>query len=201
MSPRLILASSSRTRRELLTRAGLVFEAIAPDVDERAIEAGLGTASGWLDPSGVAQHLATAKAMAVATRYPDAFVIGADQTLALGTERFSKPRDRVEARAQLKALRNLTHTLHSAAAIVQGSTLLASTVATARMTLRPFSEQFLDAYLDQMGERITSTVGGYELEGPGVQLFASVEGDYFTVLGLPLLELLADLRALGALPA
>ena len=135
----------------------------------------------------------------MAAKHPDRLVLGADQTLALGERRFSKAADRAGAREQLGALRGKTHTLHSAAAVMQGGTVIFEHVDAAHLTMRDFSDDFLDRYLDAVGDKATASVGGYQLEGAGVQLFERVEGDHFTVLGLPLIALLDWLRRAGHL--
>lgn len=196
---RLILASKSAIRASLLTAAGLELDLVPADIDERAVEApalALGAS-----PGDVAELLAVAKARAVAALHPGRLVIGADQTLALGTRRFSKPRTRAEARAHLEALAGRTHTLTSGAALVEDGAVLWSGVQGVDLTMRPLSADFLESYLDRLGETVFTTVGGYQLEGLGVQLFQAIEGDYFAVLGLPLLPLLAALRTRGVLEA
>jgi septum formation protein len=135
----------------------------------------------------------------VAKAHPDRLVLGADQTLALGAKRFSKSPDRLAARAQLQALRGRTHELHSAIAFVQDGAVVFEHVETARLTMRAFSDDFLNRYLDTVGDAVLASVGGYQLEGLGVQLFESIEGDYFTILGLPILQALDFLRRQGCL--
>ncbi|HEX8828549.1 MAG TPA: Maf family protein, partial [Xanthobacteraceae bacterium] len=147
----------------------------------------------------VAFHLAREKAMATAKLRPGRLTLGADQTLALGAQRFAKPADRDAARAQLRALRGHSHELHSAIVFVQDGKVLYEHVGVARMTMRPFSDRFLEAYLDTLGHDMTTTVGVYQIEGLGVQLFDRIEGDYFTVLGLPLTQALDFLRRRGCL--
>jgi septum formation protein len=141
--------------------------------------------------------LARAKAQSVAASLPGRLVLGADQTLARGNRRFSKPADREGAAAQLRDLRGRSHELHSALALVRDGAELFTCVDTARLTMRDFSDRFLADYLDMLGDFATASVGGYQLEGIGVHLFERVEGDYFTILGLPLLPLLAFLREKG----
>jgi septum formation protein len=191
----LILASQSKTRRMLLTAAGVPVEADPADLDERALEAGVQS-----QPAGaVAALLAREKAMAVARRHGGGLTLGADQTLSFGAERLTKPQHRDAARSQLRALCGRTHELHSAIAFVQHGAVLFEHVGVARLTMRNFSERFLDLYLDAAGETVTASVGAYQLEGVGLQLFERVDGDYFTVLGLPLLEALEFLRRFGRL--
>ena len=186
----LVLASRSDVRGKILAAAGLRFEIRSSVVDERAIEA----QAGINDPVDVARHLAHAKANAVAASLPGRVVLGADQTLARGAKRFTKPADSSVASEQLRDLRGRTHELHSALALVRDGTLLFSCVDTARLTMRNFSDRYLKEYLDLAGNAALKSVGGYQLEGIGIHLFERVEGDYFTILGLPLLPLLAYLR-------
>jgi septum formation protein len=196
---RLVLASASPFRRRMLEAAGLPFEVVAADVDEAAIKRDLSRSGSA--PSAIAEALAVAKAHAVAARLPAALVIGADQVLALGPDLFSKPGTIPEAREQLQRLRGKTHQLHTAAALVTGGKAVWTHVEIASLTMRAFSDAFLADYLRQAGERVCHTVGAYEIEGAGVQLFERIEGDTFTIIGLPLLPLLAELRARGAIDA
>ncbi len=191
----LVLASGSKIRRTLLAAAGVALEIAPSDIDERAAEAAAPSSS----PAAVAALLARAKASAVARLHPTRLVLGADQVLALGGRRFTKPADRAVARAQLRALAGRAHELHSAIAFVQDGKVLFEHISTARLTMRAFSDTFLDRYLDAAGAAATESVGAYQLEGLGVQLFESVDGDYFTVLGLPLLVALDFLRRHGCL--
>jgi len=187
----LILASQSRARRQLLSNAGIDFEAIAAEIDERAVQ----QASGLSAPGEIAGLLAREKALSVSMRQYGKIVVGADQTLALGMRLFSKPADRAQAAGQLRALAGRSHKLHSAVAAARNGKILFETVTIARMTMRQLGEAEIDAYLDQAGEAVTSSVGAYQLEGLGVHLFERIEGDHFTILGLPLLPLLAFLRS------
>jgi septum formation protein len=187
----LILASQSRTRQTLLANAGIGFEAIAAGIDERALQ----KASGLLAPDGVALLLAREKAVAVSSARPGRFVVGADQTLALGEHLFNKPSGRVRAKAQLRALAGRSHELHSAVSVACDGKILFEAATVARMTMRALEEAEIDAYLDEAGEDVTSSVGAYQLEGLGVHLFERIEGDHFTILGLPLLPLLGFLRS------
>jgi nucleoside triphosphate pyrophosphatase len=187
---RLILASKSRARQALLSNAGLTFEVVVADIDERALQ----QASGLSAPGAVASLLAREKAVSVSPRHPGTFVIGADQTLALGNRLFSKPAGRAQAKEQLRALGGRSHELHSATAIARDGKIIFETVSVARMSMRALGEADLDAYLDEAGQAVTSSVGAYQLEGLGVHLFERIEGDHFTILGLPLPPLLAFLR-------
>jgi septum formation protein len=189
----LVLASKSSARRALLEAAGIPVVVDPADIDERSVEAGASNAQ------AAAVVLARAKAAAVAKRRPQAFVLAADQTLALGARRLSKPASRGAAREQLSALAGRTHQLHSAAAVARGNATLFQTIATAHLTVRPLSNQFIDAYLSAAGDDVTTSVGAYRLEGLGAHLFEKIEGDYFTILGLPLLPVLAYLRVAGLL--
>jgi nucleoside triphosphate pyrophosphatase len=189
----LVLASRSDIRGKILAAAGLRFEIRPAQIDERAVEA----AAQPSDPAGAARLLARAKAERVGAGMLGRPVLGADQTLAQGTLRLTKPRDRDDAASQLRSLRGRTHELHSALALVRDGKVLFECVDTARLTMRDISDRFIDNYLDMVGALALASVGAYQLEGIGVHLFERVEGDYFTILGLPLLPLLAFLRQSG----
>jgi septum formation protein len=191
----LMLASGSKVRQALLAAAGVPTEIRPADLDERATEAN----SAYQAPGAIAALLACKKAAAVEALSPGRLVLGADQTLALGTRRFAKPTNLAAAREQLRALAGQTHELHSAVAFFQNGAVLFQYVDTARLTMRAFSDQFLDLYLEQAGSAATESVGAYQVEGIGLQLFERIEGDYFTVLGLPLMVALDFLRRQGCL--
>jgi septum formation protein len=187
----LILASQSRARKMLLENAGLTFEAVPADIDER----GLQQASKFSSPDKIAKLLAREKAAWVSARNAGHYVIGADQTLALGERLFNKPNGRAAAAEQLRALSGQTHELHSAIAVALDGRIAFETVEVARMSMRPLSGDDIRLYLDETGEGVISSVGAYQLEGLGVHLFERIDGDHFTILGLPLLPLLAFLRS------
>jgi septum formation protein len=186
----LILASQSRARQALLVNAGIAFDAIPADLDERAIQ----RTSGLSAPGDIALLLAREKALWVSTRHSGRLVVGADQTLALGERLFSKPAGRAQAADQLRTLAGASHELHSAVAAACDGKILFETSTVARMTMRLLTEVEISAYLDEAGEAVTTSVGAYQLEGLGVHLFEQISGDHFTILGLPLLPLLAFLR-------
>lgn len=191
----LVLASRSKARQILLTAAGIPVELRPVDLDERSLEAGAPSQA----PGAVAAYLACAKALAAAKLCPGRLTLGADQTLALGSRRFAKPSDRAAARAQLQALGGRTHELHSAFAFVRDATVLFEHLGVARLTMRALSDRYLDLYLDAVGDTAMASVGGYQVEGIGIQLFERLEGDYFTIMGLPLIEVLEFLRQTGCL--
>lgn len=195
----LVLASKSAARAAMLEAAGLKVRLVPANIDERALD------EAWVaegrSPAEIARLLAEAKAVSVSRAHPQAVVIGADQTLALGERRFSKAQSLAEARANLMALRGRIHHLHSGVAAARSGVMLFAEVATADMTMRDFSNAFLDAYLASVGDRILSSVGCYQFESEGIQLFDRIEGDYFTILGMPLLPLLAGLRREGLIPS
>jgi len=187
---KLILASQSRARRMLLENASLEFEALPADIDERAVQKN----SGLSAPGEIASLLAREKALFISRQRPGQYVVGADQTLALGERMFSKPAGRAQAAEQLGLLAGQTHALHSAVSVARDGKVLLDDVSVARMTMRRLAADEIEAYLDQAGEAVTTSVGAYQLEGLGVHLFERIEGDHFTILGLPLLSLLAFLR-------
>jgi septum formation protein len=191
----LVLASRSKVRQKLLAAAGIPVEVCPADLDEREVE----LRAPSRQSAAVAAFLSREKALSVELSNPGRLVLGADQLLAHDGRRFSKPGDRANARAQLLALSGRTHTLYSAVAFVQNATVLFEHVSTARMTMRALSDRFLEHYLDVVGSAATESVGAYQLEGLGIQLFERVDGEYFTILGLPLMEALGFLREHGFL--
>ena len=192
----LILASQSASRRAMLDAAGVPFLALPAAVDERAIEAGLGEAA----PAHVALTLARAKAQAVSARHPGRLVLGSDSLVVCAGRRFDKPRDRTEAAQHLRFFSGQTLELHSAAALVRDDTVVWDHAALAELRVTALSEAFIAAYLDHEWPAVAGCVGVFRIEGRGVQLFEAITGDHFTVLGMPLLAVLAALRELGALP-
>lgn len=193
----LILASGSETRRQMLFRAGLTFRVVPADVDERAIERDVREEDPEADGSEIAMRLAGAKAEAVSAKFPDALVIGADQVLTYDGTVFAKPADVDAARKQLQELRGKQHQLHAAVALARNGEAIWEGVDVAVLTMRKFSDAFLTTYLEEAGDKVCTSVGAYQLEGLGIQLFESIDGDYFTILGLPLLMLLEVLREEG----
>lgn len=194
----LILASGSPSRAALLKGAGLRFQILPSDLDERAAREAM-RRDGALGPEDVAEVLARAKAEQVSAQYPQALVIGSDQVLALGGELFEKPATMEAARGSLLALAGKTHRLHCAVALARGGRSNWSEVHVASLTMRGLSPKEIGQYLASAGERVLTSVGAYQLEGLGANLFEKIEGDYFTILGLPLLPLLERLRQEGAL--
>jgi len=187
----LILASQSRARQMLLANAAVDFEAVPANIDERAVQQD----SGLTSPGDIAALLAREKARMVSIDKPGRFVVGADQTLSLGTKLFSKPAGRIQAAEQLSALAGRTHKLHSAVAVAREGKILFEAVSVADMTMRRLSQAQIEDYLNEAGEAVTSSVGAYQLERLGIHLFEQIEGDHFTILGLPLLQLLEFLRS------
>lgn len=197
MQTPLILASSSPFRRLLMENAGLTFDCAPANIDERVIEAELQARSAT--PADVAMHLARAKATEVSRRFSGAFVIGSDQTMSLGEMVFHKPKNREEAKDTLNALSGKVHHLNSAVAIVRNGSIEWEGLSSASLHVRQLSDSFIDRYLDRAGDKVMSSVGAYQLEGEGIHLFSKIEGDYFTILGLPMLPLLEALRNLGVI--
>lgn len=189
-----VLASQAESRRKLLTAAGLAFHIIRPDVDEAAIHEALYNGNAETDPSDVAELLARAKAEEVSARVPAALVIGADQVLSLDGKILDKPADRDAVRDRLLALRGKTHQLHSAVTLAEGGQVTWSHIETAHLTMRAFSPEFLGRYLAAAGPQVYPSVVPYQLDGLGIQLFDRIEGDYFAILGLPVLLLFERLR-------
>lgn len=190
---RIILASQSRARQALLKNAGIKFRAIPADIDEKKFSKGL-------KPVKAAQELAKRKALVVAAKNPGALVIGADQVLECGGKIFSKARDKKNAEKKLKLLRGKTHHLISAVYVVQDKKILWAHTGKAKLRMHNFDDAFLKSYMAKAGPALTRAVGAYELEGAGAWLFKSVHGDYFTILGLPLLALLKFLKSYGVKP-
>lgn len=199
MTPSLVLASASPFRRKLMENAGLQFHAEPARIDERAIEAPM-EASG-AKPVEVALALAIAKGKDVSRRLEHALVIGTDQTLSLGDRVYHKPKSMAEAAEHLKSFSGKTHRLNSAIALVRNDEVVWEHVSHAELTARNLSAGFIERHLQRVGEKALSSVGAYQLEGEGIQLFERIEGDYFTIIGLPMLPLLNKLRELGVIDA
>lgn len=195
----LVLASTSASRQAMLTAAGVPFEALAPMVDEAELKRAFAAAG--TDARGVADALAEAKAVKISRKLPGVLVLGSDSVVALddGTM-IDKAPDRETLTAQLRSLRGRTHRLVSAAVVAENGTPVWRFVGVAKLTMRDFSDAFLDAYLDACGEVLLGSVGGYHIEGRGAQLFARVDGDQFTIRGLPLLAVLDYLRTRNVMP-
>lgn len=194
MPPSLILASASPSRRQMLANAGLAFDVEPAGVDEEEITRSLGSRAA---PQELASTLAEMKAVKVSSRHPASMVIGADSTLACNGRLFDKPPTLDAARKQLLMLRGQTHELFSSVVVARGGQRLWHWSERARLTMRSFNESFVDAYLARAGENVLTSVGAYQLEGLGAHLFTRVDGDYFTILGLPLLPLLSFLAGHG----
>lgn len=193
----LVLASQSQSRRAMLEAAGISFEARPAPIDERAVEAGLGNAA----PSEIALALAEAKALAVAPQVPGRLVLGSDSLVEVDGRRFDKPESREQAADHLRFFSGKVMQLHSAAALVRDGTVLWCHAALARLTVRSLSDRFITSYLGHEWPAVAGCVGVFRIEARGVQLFEAIEGDHFTVLGMPLLAVLGALREQGALPA
>ena len=197
MPETVVLASASPFRRKMLEDAGVAVETARPGIDERAVEAAV-EGSG-ITPEELAAILAEAKALDVSERMPGRLVVGADQTLSLGDEVLHKARDMEEARRRLLALSGRTHQLNSAVVLARDGQVLWRHVGVARLTMRPLDPAFVGRHLSRVGDKVLGSVGAYQIEGEGIQLFERIEGDHFTIVGLPLLPLLAKLRELGAI--
>ncbi|MGE7370515.1 Maf-like protein [Neorhizobium sp. NPDC001467] len=195
MTASLVLASSSPFRRALMTNAGLSFDHQAADIDEREIESTLHGAS----PERLATVLAASKAQNVALSRPGSLVIGSDQTMSLGSRIYHKASSHEEVKDNLRSLSGKSHRLNSAVVIVRDGEILWEFVGHAELTMRPLSSAFIDHYTSRVGPDVLKSVGSYQLEGEGIQLFSKIDGDYFTIVGLPMLALLEKLRELGAI--
>ena len=197
MPDAIVLASGSPFRRKMLEDAGLAIEVEKPQIDERAVEAAV--ANSGVGPEDLALILAEAKALEISQDRPGALVIGTDQTLSVGDEVLHKPRDMEEARRRLLALSGKAHQLNSAVVVMRDGEVLWRHVGVARLTMRELDPGFIGRHLSRVGERALSSVGAYQIEGEGIQLFEAIEGDHFTIVGMPLLPLLAKLREMQAI--
>jgi septum formation protein len=195
----LLLASASLSRRKLLEAAGVPFRVVATNVDEAALKRGLAARGAANPPAAIAESLAAAKAQSASSTFGACLVVGADQILALDDELFDKPGDLVAARAQLKRLRGKVHQLFTAVVLAQEGEVVWSMVDRATLQMRNFSDAFLDTYLAEGGPGLCRIVGSYAIEGRGIQLFQRIDGDHFTIIGLPLVPLLDELRARGVI--
>lgn len=192
---RIILASASAARRALLAQAGIIAETNPTQLDEEALKTAFLQDDPSITPAGMATKLAAAKAVSVSNQRPDCFVIGGDQILALGLKRYDKPKSIDEARIHLRELRGKTHHLETAIACARNGEVIWATLTRPALQMRDMSDAFIEDYLARQGNNVMQTVGGYKLEGEGIQLFSAIEGDYFSILGLPLLPLLEFLRS------
>lgn len=197
MTTRIILASASPFRLAMLRNAGIETEANPSRIDERAVEEAVGDAA--ISPENLAWILAEAKAEEVSERFPGALVIGSDQTLSLGDEVLHKAAGMEEARRRLLKLSGKTHHLNSAVVLARDGKALWGHVSVANMTMRKLDPAYVGRYLSRVGDQVLRSVGVYQIEGEGIQLFDSIEGDHFTIVGMPLLPLVAELRRLGAI--
>ena len=200
-APRLVLASGSVARRRMMEQAGLSFDVQPANIDETARKAALMRDNTGMPLEDLAIALAESKALDVSCKRPAAWVIGSDQVLGLGEIALSKAPSRDEARRALLSLRGQTHHLHAGVALAKDGEIFWRHVETAKLTMRSFSDVWLEDYLDRAGGALTQSVGAYYLEGLGLQLFETIEGDYFTILGMPLLPLLGELRRREVLPS
>ena len=198
-APRIVLASGSAARRAMLADAGVAFEVIPADIEEATITEGMFHVNPDAAHATIAESLARVKALAVGGAHPQALVIGSDQILTTGDAIFSKPATRAAAADMLRTLRGRTHALVSSVALAYGGEIVFQETETTFLTMRAFSDAFLEDYLDQEGEAVLASAGAYRIEGLGAQLFETIEGDHFNILGMPLLPLLSELRARGAL--
>jgi septum formation protein len=197
MTGRIILASSSPFRLAMLRNAGIETDPIPSKIDERAVEAAIGDAE--VTPEDVARILAEAKAVEVSERHPEAIVVGSDQTLSLEDQILHKAANMEEARRRLLKLSGRTHNLNSAVVVAKGGEPMWSHVAVARMTMRKLEPGFVGRYLSRVGDQVLRSVGVYQIEAEGIQLFDAIDGDHFTIVGMPLLPLIGELRRLGAI--
>jgi septum formation protein len=195
LTPSIVLASGSATRRAILEAAGLSVIIDRPDVDENTVKQGYRARN--LSASETAEALAVAKAGQVVPRHPGSIILGADQMLECDGAWFDKPSDRAGAIQQISRLAGRTHTLLSAVVALRDGATIWRTVESAQLTMRPLSRTFIESYLDIVGDQVLNSVGGYQIEGQGIQLFSDIRGDHFTILGMPLLPLLAFLRDEG----
>lgn len=194
MSAKLVLASISESRRRLLKEAGVAFQAIAPEADEEAAKRELSGA-----PAAIAAKLAELKALSISKRLPDALVLGADQLLVCEGKIYGKARDQSDAQRILRELRGRKHELITASALAKGGAIIWRHNETAQLWIRDFSDQFLEYYLNEEKEAVRNLAGCYRIEGPGAQLFSRIEGDHYTIQGLPLLAVLEALRHHGVI--
>ena len=199
--PHIILASGSTTRRAMLEAAGVTFDVIPADVDEPALRSAFTQQHPQAMSKNIAEMLAAAKALSVSLSEPESLVIGSDQVLDIDGELLSKPGDDAGVRATLQKLSGKTHALYAAVMLARGGQLLWTASDTAQLTVRSLSQAFIDDYITHAGSGVRSSVGAYQIEGFGIQLFDRIDGDHFTILGMPLLPLLAELRSQGAIAA
>lgn len=197
LKPLLILASTSHTRKSLLTKAGIVFEAMSPTINESKLQTQLKDQN----LTSMAQHLADAKAISISVLHPQTFIIGADQTLVCDNVIYHKPTSQIVAKQQLQKLKSKTHQLNSALSCALNGEVIWQFQDQAELSMRSFTDEFLKNYLDRAGDDILSSVGAYKLEGLGIQLFEEIKGDYFTILGFPLPALMKFLRTRDLLPS